>query len=327
MLVGVDSSWHGWTVALLVQRVAKGPDLIYATPEWAALLRKGWDRLLQRRIVFGRRPEADSNTGRLRSKGQAILLPTDAMSLAEEGVASGWRLLAWFWRCVAAMAVVGGAVLALLGPPSGRAARGPVSQPETATMQPQPAMAQPQPATAQPQPDGVALAKAASPASQPLTRHAAEMLVQAEPPAAEPAAPSPAPQPTQPDQPPRDWADPPLAALAPAAQASENVAQPAALPRSRVLVVLHPARAAGEAAVAQRLAAKAGIPAEQVNLGAVGEARTEAAIRFYSESDHALARRIGRELGGMGYNWKLQNYSDRPGAPKGAAIEVWLPDR
>jgi len=174
---------------------------------------------------------------------------------------------------------------------------------------------------AQPQTDGAALARAAPPASQPLTRHAAEMLLQAELSIAEP----PAPQPPRPDQPPRDWAN--LPSAAPAAQASDDVARLAAPPRGRVLMVLHPARAEGEAAVAQRLAGKAGIPAEQVDLGTVGEARTEAAIRFYSESDHALARRIGREVGGMGYIWKLQNYSDRPGAPKGAAIEVWLPNR
>jgi len=264
--------------------------------------------LLQRRIVYGRRPEADSNTGRLRNKDQAMLLSTGAMMSVGDGVASGWLLLAWFWRCVAAVVVVGGAILALLGPPPERAARGR-------------AMTQPQTAMAQPQADSVALARAASPASQPLTRRAAEMLLQAELAIAEP----PVPQPPQPDQPRRDWAN--LPSAAPAAQASDDVARLAAPPRGRVLMVLHPARAEGEAAVAQRLAGKAGIPAEQVDLGTVGEARTEAAIRFYSESDHALARRIGREVGGMGYIWKLQNYSDRPGAPKGAAIEVWLPNR
>jgi len=263
--------------------------------------------LLQRRIVFGRRPEANSNTGRFRNKDQAILLSTDAMTLVRDGVASGWRLLAWFWRCVAAVVAVGGAVLALLGPPPERADR-------------RHATAQPQTAAAQPQADAVALARAASPASQPLTRRAAELLVQAEPPAAEPPAP-------RPDQPPRDWANPPSAAPAAAAQASDIVARPAAPPRGRTLMVLHPARAEGEAAIAQRLAAKIGIPAEQVDLGTVGEARTEAAIRFYSESDHALARRIGREVGGMGYTWKLQNYAERPSAPKDAPIEVWLPNR
>ncbi len=234
-----------------------------------------------------------------------MLLSTGAMMSMGDGVASGWLLLAWFWRCVAAVVVVGGAVLALLGPPE-RAARGR-------------AMAQPRTAMVQPQADGVALAGAASPASQPLTRHDAEMPLQAELSIVEPPAPQP------PDQPPRDWAN--LPSAAPAAQASDDVARLAAPPRGRVLMVLHPARAEGEAAVAQRLAGKAGIPAGQVDLGTVGEARTEAAIRFYSESDHPLARRIGREVGGMGYVWKLQNYSDRPGAPKGAAVEVWLPNR
>jgi len=92
-------------------------------------------------------------------------------------------------------------------------------------------------------------------------------------------------------------------------------------------VLLHPARPEGGAAILDRLAARSGLAADQVDVGTTGEARSEAAIRFFSEADHALARRLGRELAGMGYIWRLENYSQRPGASKDQAIEVWLPSR
>lgn len=276
----------------------KSLELIHTASKWAALPRKGWDRLLQRRIVFGSRPQADSNMGRFRNKNPAMLLSTDAMTLVGGGVASGWRPLAWFWCSVAAVVVVGGAVLALLGPPPARAAR--------------------EQATAQPPADAVALVRAVPPAPKPLMRRVADLPVQPSAPVAEPA-PAPAPQPF--DQPPRDRATPL------AAQASGDAAQKDASPRGHVVMIVHPARAEGAAALAERLAARTGIGPDQVDVGTIGEARSEAAVRFYSEDDHALARRIGRELGGMGYTWKLHNYSQRPGVSKDWAMEVWLPNR
>ena len=91
--------------------------------------------------------------------------------------------------------------------------------------------------------------------------------------------------------------------------------------------MLHPARLEGGAGLADRLANRAGIAADQVEVGTASEQRSDTAIRFYSEADHALARRLGREFAGMGYTWKLENYSQRPGASKDRAIDVWLPVR
>ena len=55
--------------------------------------------------------------------------------------------------------------------------------------------------------------------------------------------------------------------------------------------------------------------------------RSEAVIRFYAVGDHALARRLGKELARMGYSWRIENFAARPWAWKDQAVEVFLPDK
>lgn len=109
--------------------------------------------------------------------------------------------------------------------------------------------------------------------------------------------------------------------------APQDVARQGAPPHGRVLVVLHPAHGEGGAALAARLAARAGIATDQVDVEAAGDVQTTAEIHFYSESDHEFARRLGRELAGMAYKWKLENHAWRSDASKDRAVEVWLPSR
>lgn len=98
-------------------------------------------------------------------------------------------------------------------------------------------------------------------------------------------------------------------------------------PRGRVMLVLHPARPENGTAMANRLAAQTGLATDQVEVGPVAEARSEAVIRFYSTEDHPLARRLGKELARMGYTWRIENFAARSWAWKDQAVEVFLPDR
>ena len=254
-------------------------------------------RLLQRRIFFGMRFPADSNSDRRRSKSPRVLLATDAMTLigheVRPGIPAAWRPLVWFWCSVAAAATAVATILALLGPP-----------PETAAHER---------AAAQLQADDEMQAKTALLGSNTPSRRLAE------PPA--PRVPS-APEASLPDPQPRAPAAPSVDL-----RAAGTATQQDAAARSPVLVLLHPARPEGSAAFAERLATRAGIDAAQVSVGSPSEAQTKTVIRFFSEADHALARRLGREVAGMGYSWKLENHSQRPGASKEQAIEVWLPSR
>jgi hypothetical protein len=105
-----------------------------------------------------------------------------------------------------------------------------------------------------------------------------------------------------------------------------GIAQPDA-PRARVILVVHPARAEAGATIASRLAAQSGLAPDQVDVGPVAEARSEAVIRFYAAGDHPLARRLGKELARMGYSWRIENFAARPWAWKDQAVEVFLPDK
>lgn len=105
-----------------------------------------------------------------------------------------------------------------------------------------------------------------------------------------------------------------------------GAAQPDA-PRPRVILVLHPARPDGVGTIASRLAAQSGLAPDQVNIGPVAEARSEAVIRFYSTGDHPLARRLGRELTRMNVPWRIENFAARSWAWKDQAVEVFLPDK
>lgn len=102
---------------------------------------------------------------------------------------------------------------------------------------------------------------------------------------------------------------------------------PDAPSRPRAALVLHPARSEGGTAIASRLAAQTGLTPDQVDVGTVAEARSDAVIRFYSTTDHPLARRLGKELARMGYSWRIENFAARSWAWKDQAVEVFLPDR
>ena len=58
-----------------------------------------------------------------------------------------------------------------------------------------------------------------------------------------------------------------------------------------------------------------------------GEPPQRATIRFYSPEDHAAARRLGRELGQLGYPWQIENLTARSWSYGQKTLEVWLPDR
>jgi hypothetical protein len=50
----------------------------------------------------------------------------------------------------------------------------------------------------------------------------------------------------------------------------------------------------------------------------------DAVIKFSDESNHKLARFVGKSLGDMGYRWRIENTSGSAGAVRNK-IEVWLP--
>ena len=127
---------------------------------------------------------------------------------------------------------------------------------------------------------------------------------------------------TAPMRPEPDPPAPPTPSIqAPGAPASADA------PRPRLVLVVHPARAEGSAAIANRLAAQSGLAPDQVDVGTVADARSEAIIRFYAANDHSLARRIGKELARMGYSWRIENFAARASAAKDQAIDVFLPDK
>ena len=50
----------------------------------------------------------------------------------------------------------------------------------------------------------------------------------------------------------------------------------------------------------------------------------DAVIKFSAESNHALARTVGKSLGDLGYRWRIENSSDLVAARRNF-VEVWLP--
>ncbi len=159
---------------------------------------------------------------------------------------------------------------------------------------------------AEPLPDAAQALKLA-PAALP-TQPAGRLVDPERPPTATPMRP-------EPDQP-----------APPAVPSPGAAAQPDA-PRPRVILVLHPARPDGGGTIASRLAAQSGLAPDQIDIGPVAEARSEAVIRFYSTGDHALARRLGKELTRMNVRWRIENFAARSWAWKDQAVEVFLPDR
>jgi len=148
--------------------------------------------------------------------------------------------------------------------------------------------------------------------------------VQSAMPAPPPSRPAMAERPPAPAAPPQPQPDPPVL---PAPAVQPLAAAPPDAPRARAVLVLHPARPEGGAAMANRLAAQIGLTPDQVDVGPAAEAGSEAVIRFYAAADHPLARRLGKELARMGYSWRIENFAARPWAWKDQAVEVFLPDK
>ena len=115
----------------------------------------------------------------------------------------------------------------------------------------------------------------------------------------------------------------------PEARAADDAARARAdaAPRGRRLVVYHPVAAYNSGTAAQRLAAQIGLTADEVTTEPVVEPPQRATIRFYSPEDHAAARRLGRELGQLGYPWQIENLTARSWSYGQRTLEVWLPDR
>jgi len=234
-----------------------------------------------------------------------VLRPTVARA------SSWWRPLLWFWLAILAVAATGGAVLHRLGPlperSHGDQARSEPQHPtEPRTVLALPAAVPPvQPGSAEP----LARAPSAAEPSEPTPSTTAA----APPPAPATARTDPGKQPT----------------VLPSLVRATNEALEGTRRDGRVLVTLHPAAGSGDGgAQAEQLASQAGLAPDQIGAGpASGLGRGAALIRFHSTQDHALARRLGQELAGMGYAWRIENLSDRSSPPGRQAVEVWLPER
>ena len=127
------------------------------------------------------------------------------------------------------------------------------------------------------------------------------------------------------DRPPPDAQ--PSGRAAPASVAQGNIEQADGKPGNRPLIMLRSPEYDGGKETAQRLATQAGLAAGQVATEAAANPPARAVIRFYNPGDHALARRLGRELAQLGYSWNIENFSARSASAGDHAIEVWLPRR
>lgn len=206
------------------------------------------------------------------------------------GLLSRWRPLVLFWACVLAVLAAGGAVLHGLGPPPGASAERHARR----VVEPRAAPEMPAPV----------------PAFAPL--------------AAPPAAPAPTPIAAPPGRLPPDARVDGDAAREGVGAADRAEAPPQ--PGNQVYLVVHSSKSETGKMVAQHLAARAGIEDDRVTTEPVSDTPARAIIRFYAAADHALARRLGRELAQLGYAWQIENLSARP-PPGRQAVEVWLPNR
>lgn len=235
-----------------------------------------------------RRPSASRARALPRRLGR-LLAASGPFGTAALGLLSGWRPLVVFWACVLSALAAGGAVLQRLGPP-------PDVRAEPHARGPTPMRAPPDAPTFVPAP--------APPVAPPSDARAA-----AESPPGRPA----------PDA--RVGAE--IARGGGGADAADRAGTP---PEARPLLVLHPPKSDTGKLAVQQLAARAGIDDDRVVTEPVAEAPARAIIRFYAATDHALARRLGRELEQLGYAWQIENFSARP-PPGRQAVEVWLPKR
>lgn len=235
-----------------------------------------------------------------------LLAASGPFGTAALGLLAGWRPLIVFWACALSALAAGGAVLHRLGPPPDTRAephaRGPIP------VRAPPDASAPAPPVVPPpvMPLSVAPPSVAPPSVAPPPEAGATT---AEAPPGRPA--------------PDARAVGGIAREGGGADAADRAGGP---PEVRPLLVLHPPKSdAGKPAV-QQLAARVGIDDDRVVTEPVAETPARAIIRFYVAADHALARRLGRELEQLGYAWQIENFSARP-PPGRQAVEVWLPKR
>ena len=240
------------------------------------------------------------------------LVVPDAFGSTAARNRSRWRPLVWCWLVILAIAAVGGAVLQQVGPPPERTLR------DRAKAELQ--------RTANPGELEPSLAAASYPADGQLPRLEDTKLpgrvltIEPASVAAASASPTvPSPLPTRAE---KEGTRPP-----PAAQASTDAGGKDPETHDRVLVMLYSARPEDSKAVARQLASRVGLAPDQIATGEVRDLGSHAVIRFYSPEDHPLARRLGKEVGGRGYAWQIENLADRPSPPGHQALEVWLPRR
>lgn len=93
------------------------------------------------------------------------------------------------------------------------------------------------------------------------------------------------------------------------------------------LVIRYAGNSDSSRAAAEQLAARAGVPPDQIEARATADVPSSGIIRFYAREDHAWARRLGQELSDMGYTWRIQNLSGRVAPAEHPNVEVSLPER
>jgi hypothetical protein len=91
-----------------------------------------------------------------------------------------------------------------------------------------------------------------------------------------------------------------------------------------VLWVYYPQGSLRAAANARSLAARIDSHLASSDFKAQTSLPNDAVIKFSEETNHLLARMIGKSLGGSGYRWKIENTSGSVGLHRNM-IEVWLP--
>jgi hypothetical protein len=111
-------------------------------------------------------------------------------------------------------------------------------------------------------------------------------------------------------------ASPPLAAMTDDISGSK--------PNRPTLVVYFPRGSLRAESNARSLSARLNSNLEKSDFEAQSGLPDEAIIKFAEESNHALARVIGKSLGDLGYRWRIKYSSSPVGAPRNS-IEVWLP--
>ena len=245
---------------------------------------------------------------------------------------SRWRYLLSFWVALLVTASAGGVVLQLLGPPDHV---GPGSATGVAPRRARPAslgsLARTPPVRwpTEPAPLDVVIAVDAPwPAFPEADRHPAHLppptlarkpptLWLTQPADVAVAASSPFP----------DWPIEHPARLLPRVRAAGVTESEGAPRRNQILITLHPAGSEDTRELAQHLAAGLGLAPDQIGTGVAGGFRPGVVIRFYSAGDHMMARRIGNELTGMGYSWRIENLSSRPPVIPHQGLDVWLTGR